>query len=111
MKTRFLGISFIAACLLMPASKSAWASHELLSKNGTGIIRSFKNILGAPLEIPSTIRNYHQGSGRPVIRETAGFFDGATRMVAREFNGILDLFMSFLPGEQDGLPMQPETLF
>ena len=32
-------------------------------------------------------------------------------MVAREVNGIMDTLLVLVPGEQDGIPLDPETLF
>ena len=74
-------------------------------------VRGFKNVLGAPLEIPLTVQNYHEQSGRPVFRHAAGFVDGTFRMVSREASGIWDFFAACLPGYQEGLPVSPETLF
>jgi len=92
-------------------SHSALAGTEYQGKLETGLSRGVRNILGAPLEIPVTIHKYHLADGRPVIRHTAGLFDGTIRMVAREVNGIMDTLLVLMPGEQDGIPMNPETLF
>ncbi len=101
----------LAAAGMALAAAPALAGDEYQEKLESGLTRSLKNILGAPLEIPLTIRQYHQGEGRPVIRHTAGFFDGTFRMIAREFSGLTDTVLVFLPGEQDGIPLSPETLF
>ncbi len=74
-------------------------------------VRGLKNVLGAPLEIPLTVQKYHEQSGRPVFRHTAGFFDGTFRMVSRAGSGIWDFIAACLPGYQEGLPVTPETLF
>ena len=99
------------AVLLLTGIPAVRAGDSYQEKNQSALVRGFKNIVGAPLEIPVTMVHYSQGDGRPVIREIAGFFDGAVRTVAREVNGLFDAFMSFVPGEQDGYPLKPETLF
>ena len=75
------------------------------------LVRSVKNILGAPLEIPYTMNNYRESQQRPVIRETAGFFSGVFRMISREGSGMADFLCAFMPGNQEGFPVTPETLF
>jgi len=103
---------FLFLCLgLIFVASSAFAGAEYQGNLETGLSRGIRNIIGAPLEIPVTIHKYHLGEGRPVIRHTAGFFDGTVRMVAREVNGIVDTLFVFLPGEQEGLPLEPATLF
>ena len=101
----FLGASFV----LM--THAVFAGAEYQGKLETGLSRGVRNILGAPLEIPVTIHQYNAGEGRPVIRETTGFFDGTFRMVTREVNGLIDTLLVLVPGEQDGIPLDPETLF
>jgi len=92
-------------------TQTGFAGAEYQGNLETGLSRGVRNILGAPLEIPVTIRNYHRGEGRPVIRHTAGLVDGTFRMVSREVNGLMDTLLVLVPGEQDGIPMNPETLF
>ncbi len=104
-KAVLLGVLFLSG------APRLWAGDGYFAKNRSTFARGFKNIVGAPLEIPVTMGHYSRGDGRPVIREMAGFFDGVFRMVSREVNGLFDAVMSFVPGEQDGYPVQPETLF
>ena len=75
------------------------------------LLRGLKNVLGAPLEIPITIQEYHKKEGRPVIRHIAGLIDGAFQGVVRFGSGAWDLVAAFLPGHQEGMPVDPETLF
>lgn len=96
--------------LWVPAP-AVFAGTEYQGNLERGLTRGLKNIVGAPLEIPATIARHHAGSGRPVIRETAGLFDGLFRTVARAGNGFFDTAFVFVPGEQEGYPMDPETLF
>ena len=110
MPTEFRKIFALILGLLVLAPQ-AFAGVEYQGKLEHGLTRGLKNIVSAPLEIPVTIANYNAGPGRPVIRHIAGFFDGVFRTVAREFNGLWDTVNVFLPGEQDGYPMTPETLF
>ena len=111
MKARFQFILLLSIGLTLSTAQSVFAGDEYQDKLQSGLSRGLRNILGAPLEIPYTIHKYHKGEGRPVIRHIAGFFDGTFRMVAREVNGLMDTLLVFLPGEQDGIPLDPETLF
>ena len=75
-------------------------------------VRGFKNIVSFPLEIPITIQEYHEAAGYPVVRHLAGFADGFFQAIARLGSGIWDILpASILPGIQEGVPVQPETLF
>ena len=107
-RIRFILLLGIGLTLM---THSALAGAEYQGKLETGLSRGVRNIIGAPLEIPVTICHYHQGEGRPVIRHAAGFFDGTFRMVSREVNGLMDALLVLVPGEQDGIPLDPETLF
>ncbi len=111
MKKAFWLFLLLWVGIVLAASGSVSAGVEYQSKLEQGLTRGFKNIVGAPLEIPVTIAHYNAGPGRPVIRHVGGFFDGFFRMVEREVNGLFDTVLVFLPGEQDGHPMTPETLF
>lgn len=74
--------------------------------------RGFTNIISSPLEIPITIARYHkEDKSAPGVRHIAGFFDGIIRTVARAGSGLWDLAMGFVPGDQDGASVKPETLF
>jgi len=74
--------------------------------------RGITNIVSSPLEIPITVMNYHrEDKNPPVIKHAAGFFDGIIRTVARCGSGIWDIVVSFIPGDQEGAPVKPETLF
>jgi len=73
--------------------------------------RGMVNILTSPAEIPITIQEYHEGAGRPLIRHLAGAVDGAFRMFTRAASGAWDLVFGWIPGDQEGFPPDPETLF
>ncbi len=73
--------------------------------------RGVKNVLSSPLEIPITVQAYHEKAGYPVVRHTAGFFDGVVKFVERAGSGLWDLITMWIPGDQEGLPPKPETLF
>ena len=75
------------------------------------LVRGLKNIVGSPLEIPITIQEYHEKEGKPVIRHVAGLVDGSFQTVLRFGSGAWDLVAAFLPGHQEGMPVDPETLF
>ena len=86
-------------------------SSMYLHQMQSTLVRGVKNILGAPLEIPITIQEYHEGSGRPVIRHAAGLIDGLFQGVVRLGSGAWDMVAALIPGHQEGLPVDPETLF
>lgn len=74
--------------------------------------RGLTNIVSSPLEIPVTIMKYHrEDKNPPVIKEGAGLADGIVRAVARCGSGLWDMAVGLLPGNQEGGPVQPETLF
>ncbi len=75
------------------------------------LVRGFKNVIGSPLEVPITIQEYHGKAGRPVIRHMAGLIDGLFQGVVRLGSGAWDFVAAFLPGHQEGMPVDPETLF
>ena len=88
--------------------ESRWSYFKNMKRN---FVRGSKNFVTSPLEIPITIQEYHEQAGLPLIRHLAGFADGTFRMIARAGSGLWDFFSAFLPGNQDGLPVKPETLF
>ena len=93
-----------------------WA-HASEAGYGAKLTRTFnrgwKNVVSAPYEIPYTIGQWDTKSdGNPrFYRDTAGFFDGAFRMVTRLGCGAWDMLWAFVPGDQEGLPLEPETFF
>ena len=113
MKTRIAGIVFLFL-LFFPLASSCLAQEpgyfEALGKTFT---RGIKNIVSFPWEIPSTIaRHDREDDGNPkAFRDVAGFFDGTFRSVARLGCGVWDVLFSPVPGQQDGLPLKPETFF
>jgi putative exosortase-associated protein (TIGR04073 family) len=91
--------------LSLPAHAGYWGNmaHDF----GRGIV----NIVSSPLEIPITIQKYHESSGYPVVRHVTGLFDGTFRMVKRAGSGLWDFVIAIIPGDQEGVPPTPETLF
>lgn len=74
--------------------------------------RGLTNIVSSPLEIPITIAKYHrEDKNPPVIKHVAGLTDGIVRTVARCGSGMWDMAVGLLPGNQQGAPVDPETLF
>ena len=74
-------------------------------------VRGVKNVLSSPLEIPITVGEYDQKPGRPFVRQMAGAADGIVQMAARAGSGLWDFLAALVPGNQEGLPVEPETLF
>ena len=80
---------------------------------GQAFTRGLKNMVSFPWEIPSTIGRYDQktdGNSR-VFKDMAGFVDGTFRAVTRLGSGVWNVLFAAVPGQQDGLPLKPETLF
>lgn len=105
---------FILAVVMSFPAVSAFAAEEpgYFAQFGKTFGRGFKNILSFPWELPRTIGEYDRGTtNNRVFRDTAGFVDGVGRTVTRLGCGLWDVVFSFVPGEQDGLPLKPETFF
>jgi hypothetical protein len=98
--------------LLMAAIFPAPARASYFSDMKRDLIRGIKNVVSHPAEIPITIQEYHESKGYPVARHLTGLADGIFQAVARLGSGAWDLIMAaWIPGAQDGVPVQPETLF
>ena len=80
---------------------------------GQTFTRGVKNVVSFPWEIPVTIKEHDAlNDGNPrFFRDTAGFFDGAFRALSRFGCGAWDMVWAFVPGDQQGLPLKPETFF
>jgi hypothetical protein len=73
--------------------------------------RGFNNVADAPLEYYYAGKEYEQQKkGRPVIRNITGFVDGTFRVIERTGSGMWDFFAGLVPGDQDGVPAEPETI-
>ena len=101
----------ISVLVFLPARPAAAGEGTYFGNMKRDLGRGLANIVTSPLEIPITVQEYHEKSGRPLIRHTAGFFDGSMQFVERFGSGFWDLFYAFVPGDQEGLPPTPETLF
>jgi hypothetical protein len=104
----------IALCSLFFQASSAFAEKgSYLDQFGKTFTKGVKNVLSSPWEIPYTIKQHDQtDDGNPrVFRDTAGFFDGIFRTVTRAGCGLWDIGWAFIPGDQEGLPLKPETFF
>ena len=111
-KTAFF---LMSALILFPSvCGSALAAEQgYIEKLGATFTRGVKNVITAPYEIPYTMGVYDRkddGTAR-VIRNTAGFFDGIFRTVTRLGCGAWDMGWAFIPGDQQGLPLEPEAFF
>lgn len=80
---------------------------------GKTFSRGVKNVITAPWEIPYSIGQYDQkNEGNPrVFRDTAGFFDGIFRTLTRFGSGAWDMAWAFVPGNQEGIQLDPEVFF
>lgn len=109
-KTAFI---FAVILAVFPASAHAaesWSQYFSLMKRD--LVRGVKNVVSHPAEIPITFQEYHESPGYPVVRHIAGLTDGLFQAITRLGSGLWDILpASVLPGVQDGVPVQPETLF
>ena len=104
-------IFWLAALLFFAAPGAEAGANQYVQNIGRDWNRGLKNMVTAPLEIPVAMQEYHEQAGRPFVRQSAGFVDGVFRTITRFSSGALDLVTAFIPGDQEGLPPHPETLF
>lgn len=98
--------------VLMPLRPACANPPGYWKQMGITFSRGLKNIVSCPYEIPYTIAQYDKKTeNNRIFRDTAGFFDGVFRTVTRGSGGLWDVFFSLVPGEQDNLPLKPETFF
>ena len=77
----------------------------------TDLKRGLKNIFSAPAEIAVGFQDYHEGPGRPIIRQTAGILEGSFKTFLRLVSGVWDFVELPIPGDKQGFPTRPETFF
>lgn len=113
MRIRVIGLMFVL--LFCSVFSPAYAAEEpgYFTQLGQAFTRGLKNMVSFPWEIPSTMDRYDKktdGNTR-VFRNAAGFVDGTFRAVTRLGCGVWDVLFSVVPGQQNELPLKPETLF
>ncbi|MDD5671214.1 MAG: hypothetical protein PHN49_06220 [Candidatus Omnitrophica bacterium] len=109
---KIFALFFVYAFVTIAVPVCAADQDDSYLKNmGHDLVRGVKNVFSCPLEIPIKIKEYHQKEGRPVIREMAGFADGFCSAFVRGTSGAWDFLAAFWIGDQDGMPVNPETLF
>lgn len=114
----FKRILILSLTLLVLFNGSLLHATELDSDDYTDnmklvLTRGIKNSVSSPAEIPLTVAEHSkEGHGRPpVLREVAGLVDGSFQTIERLGSGLWDLFWAFVPGNQDGVLVEPEVLF
>ena len=112
MRLRKAGVLLLILMLVQVSSIYA-AEKGYWSQLGSTFVRGVKNVVNSPYEIPYTIQQHDQSqSGNPrAFRDAAGFFDGVFRTLTRLGCGVWDMAWAFVPGDQQGLPIDPETFF
>ena len=103
-KLVFAGFLFLA---VVPLPAYGGTYDENLARD---FGRGFKNVAFCWLEIPVTMGEYHRGPGRPLVRHGAGFADGVFQTIERFGSGAWDFAAGLIPGQQEGLPVEPEVL-
>jgi hypothetical protein len=111
MSRKLIGAFILLGFILLTSIPAEASMQEYFSNLGRDYVRGFKNVISCPLEIPITIREYHGKEGYPVFLHIAGFVDGTFQMITRGGSGLWDFGAGVLPGDQDGYPPTPETLF
>ncbi len=107
-------VVFIFTLMVLLPFRAAHANPPGYWKQmGITFTRGVKNLVSFPWEIPATIAKHdREDNGDPrFFRDTAGFFDGTFRAVTRLGCGAWDVLFSVVPGQQNELPLKPETLF
>ena len=113
MKVRMTGLVLVFLLGLTFSSAYAYPEPGYFPQLGKTFARGVKNLVSFSWEIPSTIKQYDgkmDGNFR-VFRDMAGFVDGTFRSLTRLGCGFWDIAFSFVPGQQDGLPLKPEAFF
>ena len=113
MRVKLTGLMLVALLCLSLSPVCLAQEPGYFSQMGHVFTRGLKNLVSFPWEIPVTIKEHDQtDDGNPrVFRDTAGFFDGTFRAVTRLGCGVWDIFFSIVPGDQNDLPLKPETFF
>jgi len=113
MKVRVVGLVFVFLFSFVLHSAYATPEPGYFFRLGKTFTRGVKNLVSFPWEIPTTIKEYDsKTNGNPrAFRDMAGFVDGAFRSLTRFGCGAWDIVFSLVPGDQDSLPLKPETFF
>lgn len=100
------------ALLLVLRSSVGWANEwsEYGAHFGHNIIRGARNIIGAPLEIPRAVEFYDKTEEAPTMRALRGFSEGTFNSIRRCGAGLWDWLVAPIPGGQEGILLDPETL-
>ncbi|HPW76406.1 MAG TPA: hypothetical protein PLK73_00540 [Candidatus Omnitrophota bacterium] len=106
-----LGCTLMMLIFLYPCVHASDIGY--FERLGQTFTRGFKNVISSPYEIPYTINRYDKtDDGNPRgFRNIAGFFDGSFRMLTRLGCGAWDMAWALIPGDQEGLKVNPETFF
>ena len=113
MKARMTGLIYVLLFCLAFSPACLAQEQGYFAQMGQTFTRGVKNLVSFPFEIPTTIAKHDsEDNGNPrFFRDTAGFFDGTFRAVTRLGCGAWDVLFSLVPGQQNDLPLKPETLF
>jgi len=103
-----------AMLLCFAFSPTCFAQEQgYFSQMGHTFSRGVKNLVSFPWEIPATIAKHdREDNGNPrFLRDAAGLADGTYRAVTRLGCGFFDVAFSVVPGQQNELPLTPESFF
>lgn len=113
MKVGITGLMFVLLFCIAFGPVCEAQEKGYFTQLGQTFTRGVKNLVSFPWEVPATIAKHdNEDNGDPrFFRDTAGFFDGVFRAVTRLGCGAWDIAFSLVPGQQNDLPLKPETLF
>jgi len=108
----FLSLFLSLYIVLQLPAFAADGGGDYFSKGGHTFSRGIQNALTFYMDIPLTVKEYHeQSDGLVGVRHVAGFSDGLVRSLHRALSAGWDVLWAFVPDHQEGSSIQPETLF
>jgi len=107
----WIKLAFILVMSLMLQASSALAEEEnwYIENWKYDFKRANKNVLSSPLEIPVAIDKHAERKGLPFVRHITGLGEGSVEAVSRVMNAAWDYVFMWIPGSQEGAPLDPET--
>ncbi len=101
-----------AALLIVALACPAFAG-DYFTNMANAWTRGVTNVATCPLEIFKTLDKYHSGELGVKIKGVSciqGLVHGTGKAAIRAANGAWDIVAGLIPGHQDGIPLDPETL-
>lgn len=103
----------LSAALLVAALASPAYAGDYVKNMAGAWTRGVTNVATSPLEIFITLDKYHKGEMGTKIKGVnyiQGLVHGTGKALIRAGSGVWDIVAGIIPGHQDGMPLDPETL-